>query len=176
MALFADTHGNVAGVREAVKRHGPFDMIVHLGDGIEDGRAAARDASLAFVGVRGNEDHTSNYEERFLLEAGSWSIMLMHGHQMDINPYQDAETLGGHYRGLASLARRSDARVICFGHTHEPLLEVVDDVIVCNPGSLYAGSAVTAFGMIEVAGKKIHISLYEKERDRDWRLCSSYNE
>ncbi len=176
MALFADTHGNVAGVRDAVKRHGPFDMIVHLGDGIEDGRAAARDASLAFVGVRGNEDHTTDYEERFLLEAGSWMIMLMHGHQMDINPYQEAVTLEGHYRSLASLARRSGARVICFGHTHEPLLKVVDGVIVCNPGSLYVGSTATTFGIIEVYGKIIHISLHRKERDRDWEMVASYCE
>ncbi len=176
MALFADTHGNVAGVREAVERHGPLDMIVHLGDGIEDGLAAARDASIAFVCVRGNEDHTTDHEERFLLETGSWRIMLMHGHQVDINPYQEAETLEGHYRSLAALAKSSGAHVICFGHTHEPLLKVVDDVIVCNPGSLYAGSAVTGFGMIEVSGKKIHISLYGKERDRDWETCASYSE
>ena len=37
---------------------------------------------------------------------------------------------------LKSAGRRNKADIVLFGHTHRPTLEIDEDIIVANPGSL----------------------------------------
>ena len=34
--IVSDTHGNKRAMREAIFRQGPFDCLIHLGDGVKD--------------------------------------------------------------------------------------------------------------------------------------------
>jgi uncharacterized protein len=176
-AFFADSHGNADGIRDAVEKIGPVDVIVHLGDGVEDGRAVAEDKGLPYYCVSGNEDRACLYDDTCKLETGTASILLIHGHQVDINPYEEESILESRYEQLAYMARRSKAHILMFGHTHVPLVRVVNNIILCNPGSMYRGSlSPVTFGLFEICRDSIIISVYAKAADGNWETSSSFAE
>jgi hypothetical protein len=167
--FFADSHGNSGGIRDAVEQSGSADIIIHLGDGVEDGFALAGEKALPYIGVCGNEDHTDLYDDTRLIETERGQILLIHGHQVDINPYQEAAVLERRYEQLAGIAGRFNAGVLLFGHTHVPFLRVVNNVILCNPGSMYIGSSLPlTFGKFEISDYSINLTVFAKQADGNW--------
>lgn len=102
--MFADTHGNKAGMRDAVNRMRPFTALYHLGDGVEDGATVAKEYGLAFHGVEGNVDHSRRFPAKLNLICDDWSFLLLHGYQMDINAYHPQEIWRKHLREMAQWA------------------------------------------------------------------------
>ncbi|MFH1139956.1 MAG: YfcE family phosphodiesterase [Pseudomonadota bacterium] len=141
LAVFADTHGHKTAVDEACRLAGPFDCLVHLGDGVEDGRAAAAAWGIPFRGVAGNEDFMSGEPERSTLEAAGWKILLIHGHQTDINPFQPRAIFDEHLATLSWMAEQEQAEMLLFGHTHRAMIEKRGGLILGNPGEMHPGSS-----------------------------------
>ncbi|RPI93087.1 MAG: YfcE family phosphodiesterase [Spirochaetales bacterium] len=169
MLVFADSHGNRNGVIDAAAGNLPLNAIVHLGDGIDDGKAAAEKLGVEFYGVAGNEDRSSEFPEKHLLVHEAFSILMIHGHQTDINPYQDASTREKHYRKMAAMASEAGAGLLLFGHTHHAEVLEVDDVVLFNPGNMYIGSAAThSFGIIEIDKDGVDVSISARNGDGRW--------
>jgi uncharacterized protein len=168
IAVFADTHGNSKGIREAVQQNGPFDMLVHLGDGVGDGESVAAEMGIVFHGVEGNEDHfhftTMPAEEIF--SVGRWTFLAVHGHQMEINPYLTESLWNRHLKEMARRAKHKGAHVFLFGHTHKSMLRKEDGIFICNPGDQYLGSQVPpSFAVIEADDHDLEIRILQKEKD-----------
>ncbi|WP_083611179.1 metallophosphoesterase family protein [Desulfatibacillum alkenivorans] len=149
LGVFSDTHGNARYMQEALRNLGPFNMIIHLGDGVREGRGLADQWGLPFMGVRGNEDYGALAPMDDDISFHGFKIFMMHGHQMEINPYQDAETWERHYREMAQRSARNSADIFLFGHTHKPVLKNQEGVLICNPGDHYLGSSFPP-GFIEL--------------------------
>lgn len=174
IAVFADTHGNSKGVRDALDRNAPFDALVHLGDGVDDGVCVAAGKGIPFYGVSGNEDHASELPSKRLLVGETVSIMLVHGHQTDINPYQDQDTKDVHYHTLAGIAHNAGAGTLMFGHTHEPMIKLVDDVMLFNPGEMYLGSSSgPTFGILEILDGFMSLSILRLSPGHGWESINS---
>ena len=167
--VVSDTHGNQGAMREAISRQGPFDCLIHLGDGVKDGIAVAGELDIPFHGVCGNEDFGVAAPETLRLVLGSWTFFLMHGHQLDVNAYQSHQVWEGHLAAMADLARKKEAQVYLFGHTHRPLLTEVNGTVIGNPGDQYIGSAMPpSFAFIELTPDTLNIKILRQEREGDW--------
>jgi uncharacterized protein len=138
-AVFSDTHGNVGALRSALASD-RFDAIVHLGDGVAEASALARETGIPLHAVSGNEDSAADYPETRSVIIGADTAFLLHGHRLDLNPYQNPDRWQLHFASMEALMVRHGARLLFFGHTHVPVLTRVTFGIICNPGSMYHGS------------------------------------
>ena len=131
LLVVSDTHGDVDALTAVLawaKHHG-VTALAHLGDGVEDLRAATvrADFSPPAKRVRGNGDSTDAVPTTALLDFAGRRFFLCHGH---LHGVQD--DLGS----LVRFAATMEADAVLFGHTHRPFWEEVDGLLVLNPGSL----------------------------------------
>jgi putative phosphoesterase len=170
--VVSDTHGNQRTLREIMNRQSLFDCLIHLGDGVRDGMDVARELNIPFHGICGNEDFGVPFPDTLRLVIGSWTFFLMHGHQMDISAYQSSQIWDGHLAAMAALARKEDAMVFLFGHTHRYLFAEIEDTVIINPGDQYIGSSMPpSFAAIELLPNTMKIRIMRQEQNGDW--CAS---
>jgi putative phosphoesterase len=127
----SDSHHDTSFLLPALRRFaGEVDLIAHMGDGVADVKAAARQARMKLprvVGVRGNGDHDPAFWPRLLVGNSARPVLLLHGH------------LDGVGEGLAKAmvkAEEAGAKLLLFGHTHRAFSEVNRGILVLNPGSI----------------------------------------
>lgn len=171
--VFSDTHGNARYMKEVLDQRGPFSMMLHLGDGFLEASLLAKQRGVPFAGVMGNEDYGVQAPETLTLILAGKNIFLMHGHQMEINPYHDAGQWEEHFEALSQRAQKHEAKVLLFGHTHKPLLRRHRGVLLANPGDHYLGSAFPATSLElvarQVAVKAVLIQRSPQGRWEKWR-------
>ena len=164
-AVFADTHGNTSSMRDAVGSE-RFDAIVHLGDGVRDAEAVARERGCVLHAVAGNEDGDCGLPERLVLPLGGKNAVMMHGHRMDVSPYLVPPAWDRRIASMDALMVLSEANLLLFGHSHVPLLRKTERGIICNPGSHYIGSQLPpTYAIVESAGGSLAVRLYERGGD-----------
>jgi putative phosphoesterase len=124
LGIVADTHGLVR--PELLELFRGVDLILHAGDIGSPDILTELEAVAPVSAVWGNTD---GFDLRRLvpevqtLELEGTSFLVVHGHQLG-SPTPE---------GL--VAKYPEAEVIIFGHTHRPLLTLIDQVItVMNPG------------------------------------------
>ncbi|EKX42491.1 vacuolar protein sorting 29 [Guillardia theta CCMP2712] len=107
--------------------------------------------------VKGDFDE-GNYPETKVVNIHNWKIGLCHGHQ--VVPWGDQEA-------LAMLQRQLDVDVLITGHTHKYSINVHEEKLYINPGSItgaYSGmtSNVTpSFVLLDIQDSKLTIYVYE---------------
>jgi len=124
LGIISDTHGLLRpSVFELFEK---VDRILHAGDIGPPALLAELEAIAPVSAVAGNTDGfdiRNLVPEVLELELEGTKFLLIHGHQFGT---PTPENLTEAY---------PDAEVIIFGHTHKPLLTVVDQVVtVMNPG------------------------------------------
>ena len=163
-AVIADTHGNYAGASRVLESLGSAAGLIHLGDGVRDGEKVAAEWRVPFFGVYGNEDYGSKQPERLIMEVEGWRILLIHGHQFDLNPYLPALEWEERLLELAGTARAAGAQALLFGHTHRPLAEIREGTLLGNPGNQYSGSSrPPTFGWLSVGTGRLEFGIAERE-------------
>ncbi len=128
VGVFSDSHGDHDALDALLERMGRLDAACFLGDVARDA-AHLREKLLAQPGeptlyaVRGNNDWASALPDDLLIELGGVRIHMEHGH------------LCPSLLTLCYRAKERGAQIALFGHTHEPLCEYRDGVLLLNPGS-----------------------------------------
>ena len=169
VAVFADTHGNQGELLDAISNNGHINRIIHVGDGVLDGEAVAKKFGIDFFAVAGNEDLGLGFPDKRILTINGWAFLLLHGHQTDINPYQPKALWEQHIHELCRTAVQAHARVLLFGHTHQPMLVQKEDVILCNPGDQHRGSNEAAtFALLTVRADSLDCRIMKKEDAGKW--------
>ncbi|MGB9666873.1 MAG: metallophosphoesterase [Candidatus Cryosericum sp.] len=126
--VVADSHGDTLGMREALRLHPLVARVLHCGDGEADVLAMARAYPLVrFDGVRGNCDLGALFPLTRLLRICGRRIFMTHGHAYGIKYGMDE---------LVEQGRKDRADAVLFGHTHHPLIERRDGILLVNPGSI----------------------------------------
>ena len=147
LLIFSDSHGSLSLMEEAVRREKP-DRIVHLGDYFRDGEALhERFPEIPLTQVAGNCDRFTSFLG--LPETGmeNWcgvKFFLTHGHLQNVK-----RTL----LPLALTAQEQGVNVVLFGHTHSPLCQVDEGVLLFNPGS--CGSGMGTYGCMIVENGQV---------------------
>lgn len=125
--IVSDTHGKDEKLEEAVMRETPFDYLIHCGD--VEGREFFIEAlaECPCTIVSGNNDFFSDLRREEEIELERYRILVTHGHYYGVS--MDVY-------GLVDEARSRNVQIVMFGHTHKPMAEVRDGILVINPGSL----------------------------------------
>lgn len=144
IGVISDTHGRIDAWRKAEEIFTGADIIIHAGDvlyhpprlGCSDGYdipalAEAMNWSAAPIVIAQGNCDSQVYEELLempvqspyaTVQAGNTRIMINHGHTLT---REDMIRLGGYYK----------TDIFVSGHTHVPVIEKVDSLVLMNPGS-----------------------------------------
>ena len=148
--VVSDTHGSTRELIKEINNMEKPDLIIHLGDYVEDGIKIGKVIGVETIIVKGNGDYFyPNYNEDEILTIENKKIFITHGHKYNVRYGEDNLI----YKGM-----ELNADLILFGHTHVPLFFEESGIIVMNPGSptLPRGfNGKKTFGIIEIGDEII---------------------
>ncbi len=125
LGVLSDTHGILP--NEVLDLFAGVDLILHAGDVGDPGILTTLETIAPVHAVWGNCDGFDVRRvttERVEVRIDGFDLLVLHGHQYG---RPDPESVA-----LAN----PGAEIIVFGHTHRPVLALVDQVVtVMNPGS-----------------------------------------
>ncbi|HUG42126.1 MAG TPA: metallophosphoesterase family protein [Longimicrobiales bacterium] len=127
IGLISDTHGRLR--NEVFEILAGVDAILHAGDVGPAALLVELEAIAPVSAVWGNTDGPelrATLPETAVLELGGRTVVVVHGHQL------------GSPTPAGLRAAHPEAAVIVYGHTHRPLVDRGEGLVV-NPGS--AGAA-----------------------------------
>ena len=125
--VISDTHRKNDNYLNVVKKVGKLDMVIHLGD-VEGSEYTIEEAAGCPVEmVAGNNDFFSNLPSEKTLQIGKYRVMITHGHR--------------YYIGMGNEMLKEEATahgvdIVMYGHTHKPVIDISDNIVAINPGSL----------------------------------------
>lgn len=143
--VVSDTHGNHLTPLKLLEETGA-EMLIHLGDEFNDALKLAQLTGIPVIKVPGNCDH-KGIEPRELLESISdRKFFITHGDIYRVKNGLDR---------LVEKAKELHASVVLFGHTHMPLIQNQDGVLLINPGTLMSGSDSKSYAILTVTHAKV---------------------
>lgn len=147
--VFSDSHRFRGGMLDVIEAQSP-DLVIHLGDLQSDAEEIGYAyPKLPMVSVPGNCDGWTMEPAIRLLQLEGHKVLLSHGHLWQVK----------HSYARAILeAKKADADLLLFGHTHMAYCEQVDGIWVMNPGA-----ARRSYGTILLEPGKIECSLAQMD-------------
>ncbi len=127
LVIVSDSHGGFGNLKKVVERETPFDLLVHLGDGLEELARLGRIIDFQYDAVNGNNDPPGMYPGDLILKLQGKICLFTHGDRYGVISGLDQ---------LVEAARRHRAKFVFFGHTHQPCQERIKGVEMINPGSI----------------------------------------
>jgi hypothetical protein len=116
IVIVSDSHRD-SDVLERIVLMNRADYYLHAGD------SCVPEMLLdPFLAVKGNCDFYHYPLER-LVQTGNVLIYLHHGHAYPLSQ-------------MIPRAKSFGCQVVIFGHTHVPMVKVIDGIVVVNPGSV----------------------------------------
>jgi putative phosphoesterase len=161
IGVVSDSHGELDNVREA----GAFladelnvDLIVHLGDDIEDVDALRGLGPEVVVvpGVFSDRYKDPAVTNRVRTDFGPWRALLSHtseAHKNDLPEDPDPQTL----------VNRREVDLLLHGHDHIPYVASKNSVVMVNPGHLRGWDTKghdASFACLEVRGRELEVTVY----------------
>ena len=143
--VISDTHGNLSRVYKTIKDiRDKIDAVIHCGDLVDDAMALkSRYSDLNVYNVRGNCDYGLAVSNEDVFIIGGKKFFVTHGDMYGVNWGIDRLC----YRGA-----EVGADVCLFGHTHIPLIEYYNGMVIMNPGSPSSprGGSTFSYGIIKI--------------------------
>lgn len=112
--IISDSHGITN--LETYKEHEKADVLIHAGDS----QLLSSEMNIFDYYVRGNCDFDSDMPPELFFTLLNKKFYLCHGHR---NNY-------------LYVAKENNCDVVISGHTHIPIVEEYDSMLLLNPGSL----------------------------------------
>lgn len=125
--IVSDTHRMNDNYFKVLKRQKRIDMVIHCGDVEGSEYALSESADCEVLMVSGNNDYFSELPREQEVSIGKYKVWVTHGHNYRV--YMGTEL-------LKQEARARNVQVVMYGHTHRPFLEIEEDLVTINPGSL----------------------------------------
>ncbi len=127
LLFFSDSHGYNVGMAQAIDREAP-DAVVHLGDYVSDAQEMMElFPLLPIYSVRGNNDYERDVVLHAAITPDNVPIYITHGHR---------EGVWHSINGVVRAAIEEGCKLAFYGHTHHMMIEKMNGVLVCNPGSI----------------------------------------
>lgn len=125
--IISDTHRNDVNLVKVLEKEKPIDLLIHCGDIEGSEKFIENTMECPVEMVVGNNDFFSNLPKEKEIMIGKYKVLLTHGHYYYVSN-------GNEMIKREAIARGMD--IVMYGHTHKPVIEVEQDVIAINPGSL----------------------------------------
>lgn len=126
VGVLSDTHRHIWAIDEAVAALKDCDMIIHLGDNVQDVKEISKYFKGKVIGVCGNCDFTTSVPNDRIETIEGKKIFITHGHRYDVK----YDILKLKYK-----AQEIQADVVLYGHTHIARIDYEDGIWFINPGS-----------------------------------------
>lgn len=125
--IVSDTHRNNENFFRIIEKIKDIDLVIHCGDVEGSEYAISEGAGCESLIVMGNNDFFSDLPREIETQIGGYRVLITHGHTYCVS-------MGSERIKEEALLRGFD--IVIFGHTHKPLVDIDEDVIALNPGSL----------------------------------------
>ena len=125
--IISDTHGKSSCLKQIHDIVGDVDMLIHLGDVEGDEKLIHDLFDCEIHMVRGNCDYNPELPIYDEFNIGDKRAFITHGHRYGVNS------------GISYLEELIDTEgydFVMYGHTHRPVIDIDDNIIAVNPGSL----------------------------------------
>lgn len=140
------------------------EMILHAGDVTSQEVIEKLEEIAPVTAIQGNTDRIVGLDlpKTAVVEAEELKIGVIHG---EVYPRADTQQL--HY-----LAKQLDVDILVSGHSHQPKVEKVEDVLLINPGSpTVPRLADRTIMILEINKKEVDVELVKVGSP----ICSSLN-
>lgn len=124
--IVSDTHKKNENYFYVLGKEKP-DLVIHCGDAEGSEYALTKAADCPVEIVLGNNDFFSELPRELMLDIGPYRVWVVHGHNYYVS-------MGNENLKREAVERGAD--IVFYGHTHRPVIDMDDDVIAVNPGSL----------------------------------------
>jgi uncharacterized protein len=138
IGVISDTHRYKWVIEDALKKMGEVDMIIHLGDNIQDVEEISKYFKGKIINVKGNCDFSKSVPAEIIEMIEGKKFLITHGHRYDVKNSMTR---------LKFKALEVSADVVLFGHSHVSGIAYEDGIWFVNPGS----PAVPRDGFFSVA-------------------------
>ena len=143
--VVSDTHGDYTTFEKLVKSKPNAEVVIFCGDGFSDFKEVSKHyPEKRFIGVRGNCDWSCTLSTLEVVTLDGVTFYICHGHVEGVK-----YGLGG----LKKLASEQHAKVVLYGHTHEPHIEHDRGMWIMNPGSLRRFEC--SYGLIDIRNGQV---------------------
>jgi len=125
--IVSDTHRYNKNYLDLIERLKPLDMIIHCGD-VEGSEYTLKEAAeCPVMMISGNNDFFTPLPKELEFSIGKYKVWVTHGQYYGV------------YLGTSRIIEEARSRgvdIVCFGHTHVPVLKQEEGLTVINPGSI----------------------------------------
>lgn len=125
--MVSDSHGCFGVLQKIVERETPFDVLIHLGDGIEEILRLKLTKDFNLDAVAGNNDPRDYFPDHLTMKLGPYRCFMTHGQLYSVNDNFDQ---------LVTAAKREKATIAFYGHTHAYHDQFYKGVRLINPGTI----------------------------------------
>lgn len=146
-------------IETMVKKAFDYDATIHLGDDYRDANAFV-DAELSLIrvpGTWGTEYQDPMIENRRFEFFLGWTMFLSHTPDPDDHDLPD--DLNPH-----DILKGNQCDVFFHGHTHEPKISQVNDVLVVNPGHLKSDidrGQLASYAELDISKESLQINIIQ---------------
>lgn len=144
----SDSHKDKDTLERIIKKEANADLVIHLGDGVEEFEDLMTGARKINVSVKGNSD-SDNITQPFTKTITFFGkkFFLAHGNTFDVKITYDK---------MIEKARSENADLCLFGHTHQQYMSIIGGMTVLNPGAV---SYFHKYAVIKITDGDIHAEL-----------------
>ena len=126
IGVISDTHRITSSIEELGGLIKGLDVLIHLGDNVDDILLIKKFYKGTIINVKGNCDFSEKTPDDRLENIGGKKFFITHGHRYNVKA------------GLAKLrykALETGANIILYGHTHIGKIDFEEGIWYINPGS-----------------------------------------
>ena len=124
--IVSDTHRYNTNYYAVLRQVKP-DLVIHCGDAEGSEEELSEGADCPVEIVLGNNDFFSDLPRERELDIEGYKVWVTHGHNYYVSMGRETIKREAVIKGMD---------IVCFGHTHRPVVDTDDKVIAVNPGSL----------------------------------------
>ncbi|RID86385.1 metallophosphoesterase [Peribacillus asahii] len=150
--VMSDSHGLTDEISIIAERHKhEVVSMIHCGDS----ELMKEDPlMMEWTAVRGNCDRDMTYPNDIVEEIADQKFLITHGHLYNVK------------MTLLSISYRSeetDAKIICFGHSHAAGSELIDGRLYVNPGSIRQprGRKEKTYAILDIINQQVNVTFYD---------------
>lgn len=147
IGVISDTHKENYYIQKAINKILKVDIMIHLGDNVEDVKEIRKLYKGNIVNVKGNCDLSGETPSEKLIICDEKRILLTHGHKFGVKD----SIFKLRYKAL-----ETEADIVLYGHTHVSKIDFEDGIFFVNPGSTtYPRNGLNSVAIIDINEKGI---------------------
>lgn len=163
----SDSHGDREILVDLITKYkGKVDGFFHCGDSELEATDSIWDTMYT---VQGNMDFDYNLPLSQIVDIGKYRVLMIHGHHHQVKMTMEP---------LLTAAKEAKADFALFGHSHELGVELKDNILLLNPGSILLPRGqypIPTYAIVEVSQRKITVTYYNRNFEEVPNLQATFH-